>query len=67
MHFLKTLRLNNNGITQLPVSMLFGLRALEVLELNKNKFTHFFDNCFDPNQIVFEVLNYLSLNGNQLT
>jgi len=46
---------------------LFGLRALEVLELNKNKFTHFFDNCFDPNQIVFEGLNYLSLNGNQLT
>jgi Leucine-rich repeat (LRR) protein len=63
---LKQLKLNGNGIVNLPVSLL-RMRSLEVLELNKNRLVQFFDNCYDPNAVVLESLTFLSLNGNQLS
>ena len=60
---IRTLRLNNNGIVDLPLGIL-NLQELDTLELNKNKLSSFYSGVQEHNLIN---LTFLSLNGNQLT
>lgn len=60
---LKSLRLQQCGISSLPKSFL-KLKKLATVDLDKNNFKAFFDDSITRDQVELDSLTYLNMNGN---
>ena len=67
MENLKSLRIQQCGLESLPAEILYTFDQLQTLDLDKNKFTSFFDSGVEWNRINLPSLTYINLNGNSLT
>lgn len=63
---LKNLRLQQCGLSSLPISLLSGLKNLQSLDLDKNNFSEFYSDSISCDQVDLKSLSYLNLNGNNI-